>query len=354
METAAQINRTWLCSVIFMDIAGYSTRPLCQQIREKQDFERILASALASVPEKDRFMIDAGDGAALCFLGDPEDVLFAAFALREAFPPPTEDADTFGVRIGVNIGPVKLMRDCNGDVKPIGEGLNVAQRIMSFGTAEEVLVSRSFYEMVACLSAEYEAMFQYEGTRKDKHIREHTVYRLLPRHGFTRRDPNAPSPPRHPALPPELIQRIEMELSVALGPVARVLVNRAAACACDPGELIRRIAEELPDTSARNAFITKYGEKIGSLCALPEIPAGAGPEEEEAVVNNPDTAFLEQLLAEYVGPVARVLLKRAASRAANTAELITLLKTELAGPAEQAAFSKRAEKHLKAEKASPA
>jgi hypothetical protein len=52
----------------------------------------------------------------------------------------------------------------------------VAQRVMSFAESGQLLVSRSFYEVVSCLSADYAKLFDYVGARTDKHVREHEVY----------------------------------------------------------------------------------------------------------------------------------------------------------------------------------
>jgi hypothetical protein len=38
------------------------------------------------------------------------------------------------------------------------------------------MVARSFYEVVSCLSEGYGRLFHYEGSRTDKHVREHEVY----------------------------------------------------------------------------------------------------------------------------------------------------------------------------------
>ena len=39
---------------------------------------------------------------------------------------------TVPVRLGVNLGPVRLVKDLNGQMNIIGDGINVAQRVMSF------------------------------------------------------------------------------------------------------------------------------------------------------------------------------------------------------------------------------
>jgi hypothetical protein len=80
------------------------------------------------------------------------------------------------VRIGINLGPVRLVKDINGQINIIGDGINVAQRVMTFAQAGQLLVSRSFYEVVSCLSLDYASLFSYVGARTDKHVREHEVY----------------------------------------------------------------------------------------------------------------------------------------------------------------------------------
>jgi hypothetical protein len=80
------------------------------------------------------------------------------------------------VRLGVNLGPVRLVKDLNGQMNIIGDGINVAQRVMSFSRPGQLLVSRSFYEVVSCLSRDYLNLFRHEGSRTDKHVREHEVY----------------------------------------------------------------------------------------------------------------------------------------------------------------------------------
>jgi len=80
------------------------------------------------------------------------------------------------VRMGINLGPVSLMKDLNGLDNVIGDGINVAQRIMSFAGSGELMVSRQFYDIVSRLSDDYAAMFKPEGSRTDKHERAYDVY----------------------------------------------------------------------------------------------------------------------------------------------------------------------------------
>lgn len=167
-------NRTFICSVVFIDIVEYSKKSVAEQLRVKEQFNALLARALADVPAKDRIILDTGDGAAISFLGDPEEGLFLGLALRDAL---RADA-TLQLRTGINLGPVRLVRDINGQPNIIGDGINVAQRIMSFAGVNQVFVSRSYYEVVSALSADYAHLFAFEGSRTDKHVREHEVYAL--------------------------------------------------------------------------------------------------------------------------------------------------------------------------------
>ena len=76
-------SRTLVCSVLFLDIVEYSKKPVAEQLQLKQAFNRVLAEALEQVPPRDRIILDTGDGAAVTFMGDPEDALFAAMAMRD-------------------------------------------------------------------------------------------------------------------------------------------------------------------------------------------------------------------------------------------------------------------------------
>jgi len=165
-------SRTLVCSVLFLDIAEYTKKAVADQLQLKQAFNQVLAKALEEVPSRDRIILDTGDGAAVTFMGDPEDALFAAMSVRES-------ASTVPVRMGVNLGPVRLVKDLNGQMNIIGDGINVAQRVMSFSRPGQLLVSRSFYEVVSCLSRDYLNLFRHEGSRTDKHVREHEVYSVV-------------------------------------------------------------------------------------------------------------------------------------------------------------------------------
>jgi hypothetical protein len=172
-------NKTIICSVFFLDIVEYSKKSVSGQISLKERFNAFLSIAIRDVPVNDRIILDTGDGAAISFLGDISDALHAALSMRSSLlnegvrmEPPLL------VRMGINLGPVRLVKDINGQPNIVGDGINVAQRVMGFSDPGQILVSRSYYDAVSRLSQEYAGMFHYQGSRTDKHVREHEVYAI--------------------------------------------------------------------------------------------------------------------------------------------------------------------------------
>ena len=162
-------GRTVVCSVLFLDIVEYSKKSVAEQAHLKQRSNDVLSAAMESVASRDRVILDTGDGAAIAFLGAPEDALFVALAIRD-------NATDLPLRMGINLGPARLVRDLNGQTNIIGDSINVAQRMMSFADPGQLLVSRSYYEVVSCLSDDYANLFTHQGSRTDKHVRAHEVY----------------------------------------------------------------------------------------------------------------------------------------------------------------------------------
>jgi hypothetical protein len=172
-------NKTIMCSVFFLDIVEYSKKSVAGQISLKERFNSYLSAAIRDVPMTDRIILDTGDGAAINFLGDVEDALKAALSLRESLLDEDPNVNPpLLVRMGINLGPVRLVRDINGQPNIVGDGINVAQRVMGFADAAQILVSRSYYDAVSRLSPQYAGMFHYQGSRTDKHVREHEVYAI--------------------------------------------------------------------------------------------------------------------------------------------------------------------------------
>jgi hypothetical protein len=74
---AENTRQNRVCSVLFVDIVGYSRKTVAEQMVMKRECNELIADALGSVADWDRVILDTGDGAAVTFLGAPENALFA-------------------------------------------------------------------------------------------------------------------------------------------------------------------------------------------------------------------------------------------------------------------------------------
>ncbi|MBC7756188.1 MAG: adenylate/guanylate cyclase domain-containing protein [Bdellovibrio sp.] len=172
-----RINKTFICSIVFLDMIDYSKKSDAEQIEAKNQFNNLVSYALKDIAQNDRIIVDAGDGAAIACSGSPEDALFIALAIRdEIIKNNVGNKKPLFVRFGINLGTVRVMNDINSQVNIIGDGINVAQRIMSFAEPNQILVSRSYFEITSRLSQEIAQLFDYSGIKQDKHVREHEVY----------------------------------------------------------------------------------------------------------------------------------------------------------------------------------
>src|SRR5882672_6070538 len=156
-----EAGRTLVCSVLFIDIVAYSKKAVAEQYDIKRRFNGMVAGALELLKRRDRVIMDTGDGAAIVFLGDPEDALIVGMAMRES-------SVRVAMRLGINLGPIRLISDLNDQTNVIGDGINVAQRVMSFAAPGQLLVSHSYYEVVTRVSEHYKRLFLRVGKLQDK------------------------------------------------------------------------------------------------------------------------------------------------------------------------------------------
>jgi class 3 adenylate cyclase len=276
-------NRTWICSVLFLDIVGYTKLSVSSQMDVKGHFCSLVTEALLDIPSDDCINLDTGDGMAICYLGDPEDILFIGIGLKDAFVDLENTCNiVYKVRLGINLGPVKIVEDINGQRNTIGDGINIAQRIMNFAGDNQLLVSRSFYDVVSCMSDECKNMFHYLGRREDKHVRKHAVYEVVPHgsSGAQHDDMVMGSTPQEDGegttenkvdsiteavrvsqsdttikFDEAALRNVEKDLVGYVGPLAKILVKKASKKARSLDELRRMLADEIPTDDCRRQFL---------------------------------------------------------------------------------------------------
>jgi class 3 adenylate cyclase len=360
MSITPNLNRTVICSIVFVDIVGYSKKTVARQLAMKGWFNDLLSDALKHVAQTDRIILDTGDGAAICFPGDPEDALFATNSLRVAIA--EHDYPEFALRIGVNLGPVKVVTDINGQPNIIGDGINVAQRVMSFAEPNQILVSRSYYDVVACLSEEYSRLFRYCGVHQDKHVREHEVYEVdisgtnvqrpaqAPAVGRLGTPAQAPSP--NAAFDETLLKDLAARLAPLIGPIAPLIVNRAAKRAAGLGALLAAAADTIPEAERRRSFLAEELARFGADAAPAQAPAqqaqAAAPRAAEHSarldVDEDWIGQVEALLARHIGPIAKVMMRNARKAATDRAALVAELAATIERDKDRAEFAAAVEK----------
>jgi len=139
-----------------------------------------------------------------------------------------------------------------------------------------------------------------------------------------------------------LLKKLEAALAQHLGPIAPVVVRNAARKASDQADLVQRVAQEITDADAKTAFEKKFSD-ISRPASQPTTTR-SNPPTSLAATRFPLEVLerAEKRLAEYIGAVARVLVKRAAMKARDEAELYLLLADEIENKADRKAFARKA------------
>ena len=125
--------------------------------------------------------------------------------------------------------------------------------------------------------------------------------------------------------------RVEAALLAALGPVARTLVAREASRHAGLPGLCGALAEHIPDPRERAAFLRAAG--VRSSTGSAPVLTGAAVTWDPAVL-----ATAQRQLAAYLGPIARVVVERAARRATTPAELYAALAAEIPSESDRRVF----------------
>lgn len=336
-------ERTWVCSVATVDIVRYFDQSVELQAQWRERFNGHLARSMQEVPEPDRVILDSSGGVAVCFLGDPDGAMSCALGLLGAVVhEESARPDGMRIRIGIHLGAVKLVKDINGNLNALGDGLHVAQRMMGFAGENQILASRSFHDVASCLSEAYRPLFTAAGVRRDEQMREHAVYELrLPKP--VSGDAQARTaevietgPASPPALDPAAEAAIEDRAAGILGPIAHHLARTIGAKASTPRELGEALAAYMPVSGDRDAFLRSCSAETSHPVSGPSIPAPSS-----AAFSAEALERASRHLAEYLGPMAKILVSRSSAKARSEEELYDLLAAEIDSEKDRAAFRRK-------------
>jgi serine/threonine protein kinase len=153
-----------------------------------------------------------------------------------------------------------------------------------------------------------------------------------------------------------VLKTLAADLAAHLGPVAAIVVRSAAKKALDLGQLVHTLAQDIADPVARADFVRKHlqHERSGtpsersrpahSRTNTPttSLPTGLYPPASRPVFDAGTLARAESELAQYIGAVARAVVRRAANKAHSEQELFSLLAQEIDDPVGRKAFLRKA------------
>lgn len=127
--------------VLFIDVAGYSKLLIDEQKELQLRLNRIVRGTdqfRAGEAQGKLVRLPTGDGMALVFFTTPEAPVRCALEVSEAL----QSSPQLRVRMGINTGPVSGTTDVNDRSNIAGAGINMAQRVMAFGDAGHILLSK--------------------------------------------------------------------------------------------------------------------------------------------------------------------------------------------------------------------
>ena len=146
---------------------------------------------------------------------------------------------------------------------------------------------------------------------------------------------------------PEVLQAIEAQLELYIGPLAHILVRKMSVATHGINELSEQLSRFIPSEARRREFLDGVRQAITTGSArvpprsspLPPAAESISTPTATAVRFDPATlATAEQALAVHLGPMAKILVKKAARVAADTDDLHRRLAEELPDGAPRKAF----------------
>jgi serine/threonine-protein kinase len=151
---------------------------------------------------------------------------------------------------------------------------------------------------------------------------------------------------------PETLQAVETQLAKSLGPMARILVKQAAQGCDNLAALYDRLGQHIHNDAERSAFLTHRATLAGETRhAATEIPAatimgtsGAGVIKDSSVASpmtREQITAAEQALTQYLGPIARVLVKQTLAKTNSRQEFVALLADHIPREEDRAAFRRK-------------
>jgi eukaryotic-like serine/threonine-protein kinase len=157
---------------------------------------------------------------------------------------------------------------------------------------------------------------------------------------------SSPPLPDEAALEPELLREIERDLASFLGPLASIAVKRALRQTSDVLDLYELLGKQLDNPRDRNQFLARGRQRAVirlDRLRVANSTAPVSPRRERPVASakppNPASIVaIEADLTRYIGPIARILVKKELEKFDSLARFCLLLAAHIPDEKERKAF----------------
>jgi eukaryotic-like serine/threonine-protein kinase len=150
----------------------------------------------------------------------------------------------------------------------------------------------------------------------------------------------------------QVLTTLQRRLARHVGPIAKVLVSGAVRNAANPEALFELLAKNIANPDERQNFLREARREFSSAAsstripqpsradaaAIPPTTGGSLPANPSAAIAQTSIDIAQIELARFIGPIARVLVKRALASCGTPAELWVTLAEHIQRPEDRAAF----------------
>jgi hypothetical protein len=149
---------------LFVDVVGLlDAYSVVEQINKIKKLNNLIESCevFKNVEPNLKIVLPAGDGICIGFLQGPELPLMLAIEVHEKLREYNKSTeDPLKIRIGMNDGPVYVVKDVMGKSNIWGPGIIIARRVMDVGDEGHILLSQRMAETLRELSDEYKVLIK--------------------------------------------------------------------------------------------------------------------------------------------------------------------------------------------------
>ena len=147
----------------------------------------------------------------------------------------------------------------------------------------------------------------------------------------------------------DVLGQLERDLTDFIGPIARTLVRRSASTISDLAILCEKLSTYIEDINERTSFLIKCDQLVGTSLPRPgEEPSistatalGASVGSVPSISLGPEMlSRLEVALTEYIGPIARIVIRNQLSKSSSLADLYGDLAAHIPNDRDRATFLK--------------